>query len=211
MHTIFNKATQTLTKCPEMMHPKTLEHFQNYTERQWPRAFCKKMKMWWHICDTLAQMTIPSFVFTVYCPPVSPWKDWRNYPHYFLHISLILTTLNVCCMHTHTHTQHSNLLLDGGEDGGGGFRLGAVSVGGVEDGAQHGGSAGSVSLHLRHWHTSCKNKGTWNSFIIIKDTVTCQHLHCGCYTYNLTLVLTDNYTHTHTHVKAESQRGYRKM
>lgn len=45
MHTIFNKATQTLTKCPEMMHPTTLEHFQNYTERQWPRAFCKKMKM----------------------------------------------------------------------------------------------------------------------------------------------------------------------
>lgn len=51
------------------MHPNTLQHFQNYVEWLQPEAFCKQIKMWCHICDTLAQMGIPSFVFTVYCLP----------------------------------------------------------------------------------------------------------------------------------------------
>ena len=64
----------------------------------------------------------------------------------------------VACTDTQSHTLSPNLFLDGGEDGGGGFRLGSVSVGGVEDGAQHGGSAGSVRRHLGHWHTSWKTR-----------------------------------------------------
>lgn len=70
--------------------------------------------------------------------------------------------------HAHSHTRTSNLFLDWGEDGGGGFRLGAISVGGIEDGAQHGSSAGSVRRHLRHWHTSWKTRE--HASLLLLDT-----------------------------------------
>lgn len=77
-------------------------------------------------------------------------------------------------IHTGVATKTSDLFLDRGEDGGGGFRLRAVSIGGIEDGAQHGSSAGRVRCHLRHWHTSWKKSKNRRLLILSKIL---RHVH----------------------------------
>lgn len=105
----------------------------------------------------------------------------------------------------HKHSGSSNLFFDGGEDGGGGFRLGAVSVGGIEDGAQHGGSSGSVRRHLRHWHSSWKTQQ--HATLLLPATLTCHRRGWAAVTPTYALELAGN-TDTVSTQKEEVETEY---
>lgn len=93
---------------------------------------------------------------------------------------------------TGTHNTRTHLFLDGGQDGGGGLGLGAVAIGGVENRAQHGGSAGSIRRHLRHWHSSWKTKWTRRCLTVISVWRRLSHPH------DHTLARRYNLAHTDT-------------